>query len=79
MSKSHIIGVFDDEFSLVKAVEEIREKDIRIEEVYTPYPVHEVINAMGKKDFDQFAANYQPIFTDCSEPLQYWRFYIGPL
>ena len=42
MSRSHIIGVFDDEFSLVRAVEEMKGKDILIEEVYTPYPVHEV-------------------------------------
>ena len=58
MSKSHIIGVFDDEFSLVKAVEEIRGKNIRIEEVYTPYPVHEVISAMGKKSYLQVFAYF---------------------
>ena len=62
MSKSHIIGIFDDEFSLVKAVEEIREKDIRIEEVYTPYPVHEVIHAMGKKSYLQVFAYFYGLF-----------------
>ena len=62
MSKSHIIGIFDDEFSLVKAVEEIRGKDIRIEEVYTPYPVHEVLHAMGKKSYLQVFAYFYGLF-----------------
>jgi len=62
MSKSHIIGIFDDEFSMVSAVEEIKGKDIRIEEVYTPYPVHEVIHAMGKKSYLQVFAYFYGLF-----------------
>ena len=62
MNGKHIIGVFDDEFSLVKAVEEIREKKILIQEVYTPYPIHEVIRAMGKKTRLQIAAYFYGLF-----------------
>jgi hypothetical protein len=62
MSSIHIIGVFDDEFKLVRAVEEIREKKIIIEEVYTPYPVHEVIRAMGKKSRLQIAGYFYGLF-----------------
>ena len=62
MRKSHIIGVFEDEFSLVKSIEEVRGKDIRIEEVYTPYPVHEVIHAMGKKSYLQVFAYFYGLF-----------------
>ncbi len=58
MSTKHIIGVFDDEFQLVKAVEAIREKKILIEEVYTPYPIHEVIHAMGRKSRLQIIAYF---------------------
>lgn len=58
MSNKYIIGVFDDEFRLVEAVEEIREKKIDIEEVYTPYPVHEIIHAMGKKSKMQIFAYF---------------------
>ena len=36
MSIKHIIGVFEDEFQLVKAVEEMKERKISIEEIYTP-------------------------------------------
>ena len=62
MNRTHIIGVFDDEFALVKAVEEIRSNDIRIEEVYTPYPIHEVIHAMGKRSYLQVFAYFYGLF-----------------
>jgi hypothetical protein len=59
---SHLIAVFDDEFGLVKAVEEIRGKDLQIEEVYTPYPIHEVIHAMGTKSKLQIFAYFYGLF-----------------
>jgi hypothetical protein len=62
MSGRHIIGVFDDEFQLVRAVEEIRKKKINIEEVYTPYPVHEVIHAMGTRSKLQIFAYFYGLF-----------------
>ncbi len=62
MSTKHIIGVFDDEFKLIKAVEQIKEQKIRIEEVYTPYPVHEVIHAMGTKSKIQIFAYFYGLF-----------------
>jgi hypothetical protein len=62
MSSSHLIGVFDDESGLIKAVEEIRGKDLPIEEVYTPYPIHEVIHAMGTKSKIQIFAYFYGLF-----------------
>ncbi len=59
---SHLIAVFDDEFRLVKAVEEIRGKDLQIEEVYTPYPIHEVIRAMGTKSRLQIFGYFYGLF-----------------
>jgi hypothetical protein len=59
---SHLIAVFDDEPGLVKAVEEIRGKDLQIEEVYTPYPIHEVIRAMGTKSKLQIFAYFYGLF-----------------
>jgi hypothetical protein len=59
---SHLIAVFDDEPGLVKAVEEIRGKDLKIEEVYTPYPIHEVIHAMGTKSKLQIFAYFYGLF-----------------
>ncbi|MBW6489890.1 MAG: DUF3341 domain-containing protein [Lentimicrobium sp.] len=49
MNKNHIIGVFDDEDTLMAALIEAKGKGFKIGEVYTPYPVHEVIEAMGHK------------------------------
>ena len=66
MNRSHIIGIFDDEYSLIKTVDEIRGQDIHIEEVFTPFPVHEVIHAMGKKSYLQVAAYFYGLFG--------WRF-----
>lgn len=62
MSSSHLIGVFDDESGMVKAVEEIRGKNLPIEEVYTPYPVHEVLHAMGNKSRLQIFAYFYGLF-----------------
>ena len=59
---SHLIAVFDDEPGLVKAVEEIRGKDLKIEEVFTPYPIHEVIHAMGTKSRLQIFAYFYGLF-----------------
>ncbi len=56
MNKSRIIGVFDEETALIAAVNQVKAAGIEINEVYTPYPIHEVIEAMGKKTRFTFAA-----------------------
>ena len=73
MSSKHIIGVFDDEFGLIRAVEEIRDRKILIEEVYTPYPIHEVLHAMGAKSKLQiFAYFYGLIGAIAVLAFLYW-------
>lgn len=56
MNKTHIIGVFDEEEALMAAVHRVKEEGFEINEIYTPYPMHEVIEAMGKKTRFTFAA-----------------------
>jgi len=46
MSKNYILGVFNDEATLVDAFEKLKEKGIQPVEVYTPYPVHEILEGM---------------------------------
>jgi hypothetical protein len=46
MSKDYILGVFDDEATLVDAFEKVKEKGITPVEVYTPYPIHEILEGM---------------------------------
>jgi len=56
MNKTHIVGVFDEEDKLMAAVNEVKQEGIEISEIYTPYPMHEAIEAMGKKTSFTFAA-----------------------
>lgn len=45
--KDYILGVFDDEDVLLKAVKGIREGGVKIEEVYSPFPVHGLDEVLG--------------------------------
>ena len=49
MDKEYILGVFNDEHELVDAFEKVKAMGIKPVEVYTPYPVHEILEGMGKK------------------------------
>ena len=55
-NKDFLLGVFNDEESLVEAFGKVKEKGIQPVEVYTPYPVHEILEGMGKKSFITHAA-----------------------
>lgn len=46
-SKNFVVGVYDDEDVLLHAVSDIRAKGIKIHEVYTPFPVHGLDDALG--------------------------------
>src|SRR5215203_2648292 len=48
-NKNFVVGVFTDEDVLVHAVEHIRDKGVKIHEVYTPFPVHGLDEALGYK------------------------------
>ncbi len=48
-NKHFITGVFSDHSVLLSAVKKIREKNIKIHEVFTPYPVHHLEDALGYK------------------------------
>ena len=63
MSKKYILGVFNDEDSLVEAFEKIKAKGVLPVEVYTPYPVHEILEGMGKKTRITHAAFFYGLFA----------------
>jgi hypothetical protein len=56
MNKKYLIGVFNDEHTLVDAFEKALEKGVVIKEVYTPYPIHEVLQGMKTKTYISHAA-----------------------
>ncbi|GAB1405705.1 DUF3341 domain-containing protein [Lentimicrobium sp.] len=49
MNKHFVVGVFDEEAQLMAAVNETQKKGFQIQEIYSPYPVYEAIEAMGRK------------------------------
>ncbi len=46
-TSNYILGVYDDEDEVLHAVSEIKLKGIKIEEVYTPFPIHGLDTALG--------------------------------
>ena len=50
MSTNKIYGIFDDENVLLASVKEIRSNNIKIEEVFSPFPVHGLDEALGLKE-----------------------------
>jgi len=47
--KNYVLGIYDDEDVLLKAVKEVRGKGVQIHEVFTPFPVHGLEHALGYK------------------------------
>jgi hypothetical protein len=48
-NKNFVVGIFDDEDILLEGVEQIRDKGVKIHEVYSPFPVHGLDEALGYK------------------------------
>lgn len=42
-----LIGIYDDEDVLLKGIKSVREKGLKIHEVYSPFPVHGIEDALG--------------------------------
>jgi hypothetical protein len=61
-NKKYLIGVFDNEHTLVDAFEKALEKGVVIEEVYTPYPIHEILHGMKNKTNITTAAFFFGLF-----------------
>ena len=47
MSNKFMVGTFQDSGSLIRAVRSVRAHNFRIYDVYAPYPVHDLDQAMG--------------------------------
>ena len=55
-NKKYLVGVFDDEHTLKDAFQNAIDKGVVIEEVYTPYPIHEILIGMKNKTYISYAA-----------------------
>jgi hypothetical protein len=47
MDNTNIIGVYEDEDVLLKAIDELQENDIKILDVYSPIPIHGVFEKLN--------------------------------
>ncbi len=47
MTKRFALGIFDDEDVLLHAIENIRAAGVKIHDVFSPYPVHGIDDALG--------------------------------
>jgi hypothetical protein len=55
MTRTNIIGVYEDEDILVEAIHHVQSKNIEIKDVYTPIPLHGVFEALKLKTRLPFA------------------------
>jgi len=46
---NYVLGVYDDEDVLMDAIKKVRESGVKIEEVYSPFPVHGIEEVLGYK------------------------------
>lgn len=49
MDSQYKIGVFSEEETMLSAFRKMKEQKIEIEDVFTPYPIHEILEKHGKK------------------------------
>jgi len=47
--KHFVVGIYDDEDVLLKGIKKVRDAGIKIQEVYSPFPVHGIDDALGIK------------------------------
>ena len=49
MDSEYLLGVFDEEETMLSAFRKMKEQEIEIEDVFTPYPIHEILENHGRK------------------------------
>lgn len=48
-NKNFVLGVYNDEDILLSAIRKVRDSGVKIQEVYSPFPVHGIDEALGYK------------------------------
>ena len=56
MNTTHIIGVFDSKHDLLAGIDVAQKQNLVIDEIFTPYPVMEAIDALKRKSRFTIAA-----------------------
>lgn len=56
--KKFVVGVFEEEGNLFKAVRSVRKSGYRLHDVYTPFPIHGLDREMGLRDTSIHTAGF---------------------
>src|SRR5919199_46910 len=56
--KKYVVGCFDDEAVLFPAVKKVRNAGYKIQDVYTPFPVHGLDHALGMRETSLHTAGF---------------------
>jgi hypothetical protein len=72
--KNFLVGIFDDEDAVLSGIKGVRDSGIKIHEVYSPFPVHGIDDALGiKKSRLPIAAFlFGMTGTTCALTMQIW-------
>lgn len=74
--KNYVVGCFDDEAVLFPAVKKARQAGYKIHDVYTPFPVHGLDQAMGLRETSLHTAGFIYGITGTATALSFmsWVF-----
>ncbi len=73
MSQSVLLGVYDQEHTLIKGIHSLQEKGYKIIDVIMPYPVHEVFQALKvKSNMPRLAGLYGLVAFALTWYFLYW-------
>lgn len=62
MAKKFKIGVYNNEERFISSMRELKEKNVPIYDVFTPYPIHEVFHILHRKSRLALAAYFFGLF-----------------
>jgi hypothetical protein len=62
MTRTYKIGIFDDEGKFISTIRMLKEQELEIFDVFTPYPVHEVFHLLKRKSRLPTAAYFFGLF-----------------
>jgi hypothetical protein len=63
MIKAFKIGIFDEEDKFISSIRSLQEAELKIHDVFTPYPVHEVFHLLKRKSRLPTAAYFFGLFA----------------
>lgn len=74
--KKFVVGCFDEEATLFSAVKNVRKKGYKLQDVYTPFPIHGLDKVMGLRDTSLHTAGFIYGITGTSTALGFisWVF-----